>query len=140
MEPRVFGNLLQRPEVPLHLGAVHLDFLERKASQYPDFGELKESALSHSRSIWGHTGITHCRLPQHSTLQPWGSRLSGSRDVTLLASNTTGKQILHFFPFCSIFRSGIYRLITSIGAVVCGLVLGVFCLFSCFSSTATWFT
>ena len=113
----------------------------RKASQSPDFGGLKETA----RATPGPSGVTLastcCRLPQHSPLQPWGPRLSGSRDVTPLMSDwPKGKKFYIFFLFCSIFGSGVYRLITSLGAVVCGLVLGSFLPFFLFFIYSTWFT
>ena len=99
----------------------------RKASQYPDFGGLKETA----RATPGPPGVTLastcCRLPQHSTFQPWGPRLSGSRDVTLLTSEwLEGKKFCIFSLFSSILGTGVYKLITSLGAVLCGLFFGSF--------------
>ena len=88
-----------RPEVPLHLGAVHLDFLE-EGQPISRFWWAQGDGISHSRSIWGHTGIHMLQAPSafHTpALGPSPLRLQG-RDTTHVRL-AQGKEILHFFPF-----------------------------------------
>lgn len=112
----------------MHLSAVRLDFLEEGQ---PISRLWWAQGDSMARATPGPSGVTLastcCRLPQHSAFQPWGPRLSGSRDATPLTLEwLEGKKFCIFSLFSSIFGTWMYRLITSLGTVLCGLFFGSF--------------
>ena len=88
----------------------------RKASQYPDFGGLKEMAPA-TPGPWGHTAIHMLQSPSafHTpALGPLPLRLQGmchcSRQSGLRERNS-----VIFFLVCPIIRTGLDTLVTSLG-------------------------
>ena len=100
MEPRVFGNLLQT-RGSTAFGCSSLGFPRgRPANIQTLVGSRRRHGMSHSRSIWGHTGIRMLQAPSAvhiPALGPPSLRLQGCDTAHVRVA--WGKEILHFFPF-----------------------------------------
>lgn len=133
-----------RPEVPLHLGAVHLDFLE-EGQPISRLWWAQGDGTSHSRSMGSHChphAAVSLSIP-HSSLGAPASQAPGMCHCSCQSGLRERNSVI-FFLVCPIIRTGLDTLVTSLGGWIFfgGFYFFfdewlIFCLFSCFSSTET---